>query len=589
MASGGWRAILLVNQKRACEAAACPPLTNTTSHLGGSNHQNDYTVDFSRLTVMIAFQLLCQTLSGSGGDVTVLTFPARKYLACPTRLALLALIAATFLGASTPALAQEAASKTFLDLTFGTVNSYLAAVLFFDVIPGKGEMPFIVAWLIIGALFLTLRMGFVNLRFMRHAFQILTGKYNNKEAPGEVTPFQALSTALSATVGLGNIAGVAIAIMIGGPGATFWMIIAGFLGMSSKFTEVTLAQMYREIRPDGRIMGGAMEYLSRGFAERGMAGLGMVLASLFAVLTILACLGGGNAFQVSQAMGAVQGEIAFFKDYPIVFGLIMAFLVGIVIIGGIRRIAHTAEAIVPLMVFIYLSASLWIIISHIDLVPMALTKIVVEAFSPVAVTGGIIGVIVQGFKRAAFSSEAGIGSAAIAHSAAQVKYPVRQGLVALYEPFIDTIVICTMTALVIIITGVYNAPEHAALIEAKKGAALTAQAFGSVISWFPIILSISVVLFAYSTMIAWSYYGERCWTFLFGEKFSLIFKVMFLVFVVLASVTSPAALLDFADLALLSMAFPNFIALYLLSGKVKAALDDYTAKLKAGEFDQPGS
>ena len=504
-------------------------------------------------------------------------------------LTITALAGLTLCLTAIPAAAQNAATQSFLDSTFGTVNGWLGSVFFFDVAPGDAEMPFIVAWLIVGAIYLTLRMGFVNLRFMRHAFQILRGKYHVKDAPGEVTPFQALTTALSATVGLGNIAGVAIAIMIGGPGATFWMIIAAFLGMTSKFTEVTLGQMYREVRPDGRIMGGGMEYISRGFAEKGMASIGSVLAALFAVLTILACLGGGNAFQVSQAMGAVQDQVSFFKDFPVAFGLIMAFLVGIVIIGGIRRIAHTAEAIVPLMVLIYLSAALWIIISNIDMVPTALTKIIVEAFSPIAVTGGIIGVIVQGFKRAAFSSEAGIGSAPIAHSAAQVKYPVRQGMVALYEPFIDTVVICTMTALVIIITGVYNAPEHAALIEAKKGAALTAEAFGSVISWFPLILSLSVVLFAYSTMIAWSYYGERCWTYLFGERFSLIFKLIFLGFVVLSSIASPATLLDFADMAFFGMALPNFLALYLLSGKVKEALDDYAAKLKAGEFETPGS
>ncbi len=475
--------------------------------------------------------------------------------------------------------------EEMLNVTIGQVNGALGAFMFFDIMPGEGNMPFIVAWLIVGAVFLTLRMGFVNLRFMRHALLILTGRYHVKDAPGEVTPFQALTTALSATVGLGNIAGVAIAIMIGGPGATFWMIVAGFLGMTSKFTEVTLAQMYREVRPDGRLMGGAMEYLSRGFAERGMAGLGTGLAGLFAILTVLACLGGGNAFQVSQALSAVRNEIAFFDTYPWAFGLAMAALVGVVIIGGIKRIAHTAEAVVPTMIFIYLSAALWIIIVNIDLVPAALVKIVTEAFSPIAVTGGIIGVIVQGFKRAVFSSEAGIGSAAIAHSAAAVKYPIRQGFVALYEPFIDTIVICTMTALVVIITGVYNAPEYADIIARREGAALTAQAFGSVISWFPIILSISVVLFAYSTMIAWSYYGERCWTYLFGERFSMIFKVIFLLFIVIASVTKADTLLEFSDLALLGMAFPNFIGLYLLSGKVRAALTDYTQRLKAGEFD----
>ena len=472
------------------------------------------------------------------------------------------------------------------DAMFGTINGYLATVLFFDVLPGEGNMPFIVAWLIIGAVYLTFRFGFINLRMMGHAFQIIRGKYHTADDKGEVTPFQALTTALSATVGLGNIAGVAIAVSIGGPGATFWMIVAGFFGMTTKFTEVTLAQMYREFRPDGHIMGGAMEYLSKGFKERGMATTGKVLAVLFAILTVGGSLGAGNLFQVSQAMGAVQTEVSFFKDYPIVFGLIMATAVGVVIIGGIKRIAHAAEAIVPSMVFIYLSACIWIIFSHISEVPSALSLIVTEAFAPTAVAGGMIGVIVQGFKRAAFSSEAGIGSAAIAHSAASVRYPVRQGFVALYEPFIDTIVICTMTALVIVITGVYNAPEYAPLVEASKGAALTAVAFGSVISWFPIILSISVVLFAYSTMISWSYYGERSWTYVFGERYSMLFRIMFVGFVVLASVTSPGNILDFSDLLILSMAFPNIIALYLLQGKVADALKEYMAKLRSGELDR---
>jgi len=484
--------------------------------------------------------------------------------------------------------ATSASAQTvgaMLDGGIGWVNGLLGAVMFYDIMPGPATMPFIVAWLIVGAVFLTLRMGFVNLRYMSHAYYILRGKYHAKDATGEVTSFQALTTALSATVGLGNIAGVAIAVGIGGPGATFWMIIAGFLGMTSKFTEVTLAQMYREVRPDGRLMGGAMEYLSRGLEEKGLKGLGKALAAIFAVLTILASLGGGNAFQVSQALGAVSNEITFFKEAPWAFGLIMALAVGIVIIGGIKRIAHTAEAIVPAMITIYLAAAIWIILSNIDLVPLAFGKIITEAFTPIAVGGGMIGVIVQGFKRAVFSSEAGIGSAAIAHSAASVKYPVRQGMVALYEPFIDTIVICTMTALVIIITGVYNAPEYADLVAQNKGAALTAKAFGSAISWFPIVLSISVVLFAYSTMIAWSYYGERCWTYLFGERYSMVYRLIFVAFIVVASVTSATTLLDFSDLALLGMAFPNFIALYLLSGKVKRALDDYTARLKSGEFD----
>jgi len=471
-----------------------------------------------------------------------------------------------------------------VDAFFGILNGYLGSVLFFDVMPGAAEIPFIVAWLVVGAVYLTCRFGFINVRMMGHAFQVIRGKYQSPEDKGEVTPFQALTTALSATVGLGNIAGVAIAVSIGGPGATFWMIVAGFFGMTAKFTEVTLAQMYREFRSDGRIMGGAMEYLSKGFAEKGMAGTGRMLAILFAVLCVGASFGGGNAFQVSQALGAVQNELPFFTTYPWVFGVLMAGAVGLVIIGGIKRIAHAAEAIVPTMVLIYLSACLWIIISYAADIPAAIATIVTEAFAPTAVAGGVVGVIVQGFKRAAFSSEAGIGSAAIAHSAASVRYPVRQGFVALYEPFIDTIIICTMTALVIVLTGVYNAPEHHALVEASKGAALTAVAFGSVISWFPIILSISVVLFAYSTMISWSYYGERCWTYVFGERFSMVYRIIFLMFIVLASLVSAGNILDFSDLLLLGMAFPNFLALYLLQGKVAAALKDYLSRLRSGEM-----
>lgn len=472
---------------------------------------------------------------------------------------------------------------------FDSINGVMAQVIFHDVFPGEGEMPFIIAWLIVGAVFLTVRFGFINLRMMGHAFQIIRGKYQVKDAVGEVTPFQALTTALSATVGLGNIAGVAIAIIIGGPGAIIWMIIAGFFGMTSKFTEVTLAQMYREVRPDGRIMGGAMEYLSKGFAEKGMAGIGKVLAIFFAILTIGGSLGAGNAFQVSQAVGAVKNEVPYFADgNEWMLGVTLAIAVGIVIIGGIRRIAHAAEAIVPTMVIIYISTCLWIIISNMSAVPEAFSTIWNGAFSLEAGFGALIGVIVQGFKRAAFSSEAGIGSAAIAHSAATVKYPIRQGFVALYEPFIDTIVICTMTALVITITGVYDSPDAgiAALREAKDGAALTAEAFRTSASWFPIVLSVSIVLFAYSTMISWSYYGERCWTYVFGENFTLVYRLIFISFIVIGSITSASSILDFSDLLILTMALPNFFGLYLLSGNVKKALTEYLAKLKSGELDR---
>ena len=473
---------------------------------------------------------------------------------------------------------------------FEQINSILGSVFFFDIFFGQIEgssMPFIVAWLIVGGVFLTFRFGFINVRMFSHAYKIITGQYRTADDVGEITPFQSLTTALSATVGLGNIAGVAIAIAIGGPGATFWMILAGFFGMTLKFTEVTLAQLYREKRPDGRIMGGAMQYLSKGLASKGHEKLGKGLAIIFSILAIGGSLGAGNAFQTSQAMGALSDRVPFFATYPIVFGLIMATLVGFVIIGGIKRIAQTAEKIVPAMVFIYLGASLWILVVNAPMVPHAISTIFHEAFAPTAAAGGLVGVLVQGFKRAAFSSEAGIGSAAIVHSTASVKYPVRQGMVALYEPFIDTIVICTMTALVIVTTGVYDAHgAFADLVAAKQGAALTAAAYGTVISWFPIILSFSIVLFAFSTMISWSYYGERSWTYLFGEKYTLLYKLIFISFTVMASVTSASDLLNFSDLLILSMALPNLIGLYILQGDVKENLTEYLKKWKSGELDR---
>ncbi len=497
-------------------------------------------------------------------------------------------LSAAMLVLSGPLLAgQEEAAAGVLNQWLGQLNGFLASFLFFDVWPGEGEFPFIVAWLVAGAVFLTVRMGFINFRLLGHSIAILRGRYSRPDDVGEVTPFQALTTALSATVGLGNIAGVAIAVGIGGPGATFWMIVAGLLGMSTKFTEASLAQMYREIRPDGHVMGGAMEYLSRGFSELGWKGVGKALAVLFSLLTIGASLGGGNAFQVSQSLSAVKQEIPLFAQEPWLYGFLMAFLVGVVIIGGIRRIAHVAEAVVPTMVVIYLAAAGWILISNAERVPGVFALIVNSALSLEAGVGAFVGVMVQGFKRAAFSSEAGIGSAAIAHSTARTPYPVRQGIVALMEPFIDTVVICTMTALVIILTGVYDQNgQYADLIAANQGAALTAKAFGSQISWFPVILSISVVLFAYSTMISWSYYGERCWTYLFGERFSMIYRILFVLVVVAGSIGSASAVLDFSDLLLLSMAFPNMFALYALSGRVKRRLDAYLAKLRSGELDR---
>ena len=477
------------------------------------------------------------------------------------------------------------------DAAMGRVNGWIAAVFFFDLMFWDADhtLPLVVAWLVIAAVFLTLRMGFINLRGFWHAVKITRGRYTDPNEPGDVSHFQALSTALSATVGLGNIAGVAIAVSIGGPGATFWMIIAGLLGMSTKFAECTLGQAYRGFGAHGRVLGGPMQYLSKGLEERGLLGLGKVLAVLFALLCIGGSLGGGNAFQVSQSLNAIQETIPALAGFNWVYGLIMTLLVGVVIIGGIRRIAHTAEAIVPLMAVVYVTAALIVIVSNASRIPGAFGTIIQQAFSPDAAYGGFIGVLVMGFRRAAFSNEAGAGSAAIAHSAARTEYPIREGLVSLLEPFIDTVVICTMTALVIVVSGAYNNPAYESLITANAGAALTSRAFGEHISFFPYILSLAVLLFAYSTMISWSYYGERCAVWLFGARASLPYKILFLVFVFLGSIITATQVLEFGDLMILGMAFPNLLGVYILSGKVKGLLDSYWAKYRAGEFREYGS
>ncbi|HEU5049382.1 MAG TPA: alanine/glycine:cation symporter family protein [Gemmatimonadales bacterium] len=472
------------------------------------------------------------------------------------------------------------------DRVVGVMNGWLAAVFFWDVLfwDDAHTFPLVVFWLILGATYLTIRMGFINLRGFRHAVNVTRGRYSNPADAGEVSHFQALSAALSATVGLGNIAGVAIAVSIGGPGATFWMILAGLLGMSSKFAECTLGQKYREVRPDGRLMGGAMYYLSKGLAELDMPKFGRVLAVIFAILCIGGSFGGGNMFQVNQSMNALQEMVPLLTTYPWVYGLIMVLITGIVIIGGIRRIATVADKIVPFMCGLYVVASLVVIIVSHEAIPGAFRAIIDGAFTPGAAYGGFIGVLVQGFRRAAFSNEAGAGSAAIAHSAARTPYPVREGIVALLEPFIDTVVVCTMTALVIVITGAYANPAYAQLIADNQGAALTSRAFGEHITWFPLVLGLAVMLFAYSTMISWSYYGERCWVYLFGDGTTRVYQVLFLVFTFLGSIVTAANVLDFGDLMILGMAFPNLVGVLLLSGKVRRDLDSYWTKYKAGEF-----
>ena len=513
---------------------------------------------------------------------------------------LFALLLSFFLG-GVGAFAQEAKETGMsdqIDAIVGKFVGWIASVFFFPVYESSegATVPLVVAWLVIGATYFTIRMGFINFRGFKHAIDVVRGKYDNKDAEGEVSHFQALSSALSATVGLGNIAGVAIAVSLGGPGAIFWMIVAGFLGMSSKFTECTLGQKYRLTRPDGRVMGGAMYYLQNGLAELGertgigfLRTFGKILAVTFVILCIGGSFGGGNTFQVNQSLNAVQESIPWLGEHRWVFGLIMAALTGLVIIGGIKRIAQTAEKIVPTMCGVYMLACIVILLNNAGKIPDAFGTIFDSAFNPGAAWGGFIGVLVQGFKRAAFSNEAGVGSAAIAHSAAKTKEPVREGIVALLEPFIDTIIVCTMTGLVIVITGHYAGGSSAEVAEpfaaVNNGAGLTSTVFASEISWFPHILSAAVVLFAFSTMISWSYYGERCWAWLFGDGSSMVYRILFLIMVFLGSIITSTNILDFGDLMILGMAFPNVLGLYFLSGGVKKDLDAYMKKLKNGDFD----
>jgi AGCS family alanine or glycine:cation symporter len=443
--------------------------------------------------------------------------------------------------------------------------------------PGNIQVPLVVAWLVFGAVFFTIRMQFINLRGFAHAIWVTAGKYDEPDEHGDISHFQALSSALSATVGLGNIAGVAIAVAAGGPGAIPWMIVAGFLGMSSKFTECTLGQMYRSTDSKGNVSGGPMHYLYDGLVELKLAPLGKFLAVLFALMCIGGSLGGGNMFQSNQAFVAVAGQVEFFADKAWLFGLLMSVLVGVVILGGIKRIGSIAGVIVPVMCGVYVLAALYILMVHASAVPEAFATMFRSAFTLEAGLGGLIGALIQGFRRAAFSNEAGVGSASIAHSAATTSEPVREGIVALLEPFIDTIVVCTMTGLVVVITGAYQSG-------AGDGVEMTAEAFRSVLPWFPSVLSVAVVLFAFSTMISWSYYGERCAVHLFGEWASLPYKLLFCVATFVGAVLKLGSVLDFSDLMVLGMAFPNILGLLLLSGKVKARLDDYWGRLQSGEM-----
>lgn len=454
---------------------------------------------------------------------------------------------------------------------------------------GAPGLPVIVLWLFSFAVFFTIYMGFINLRGFGQAIRIVKGTYDNPDDPGEVTHFQALTAALSATVGLGNIAGVAIAISVGGPGATFWMIMAGLFGMTSKFCEVTLGHKYRDIDEHGVVSGGPMKYLSKGLAKLGMPGFGKALSVLFALICILGAFGAGNMFQANQAtfqLAAIAAELtggadSFFVGKAWIFGLIYACLLSFVIVGGIRGITHVTEFLVPIMAAIYVIAALAIIGSHIADVPAAFGLILKGAFTGEGVVGGILGVLIMGLRRATFSNEAGLGTASIAHAAAKTNEPVAEGLVALIEPFVDTVVICTMTALVIILTGAYlQAGDF-------DGIALTSMAFDSFFDGFRYVLTIAVPMFAFSTTITYYYYGERALDYLTkgGHVHATnIYKACYLMAIVVGSAMQLTAVMDFADAALLALGFPNLVGVFLLRKEVKVLLDDYWSRLKAGKI-----
>lgn len=522
--------------------------------------------------------------------------------------------------------AEDKGIDQIINESFKPVSDAITSVVFYSVPIGEKDVPIVLIVLLVGALFFTLYFKFPNIRLLGTAVRVVKGNYEDMDehttdekesddnisvidgdvldtikvehaagTDGEVTPFQALTAALSATVGLGNIAGVAIAIAVGGPGATFWMIIAGFIGMASKFVECTLGVKYRDIDADGTVHGGPMYYLSKGLKEKGMAGFGKFLAIFFAIMAVGGSFGGGNMFQANQAaaqfikMADIEYGAAGF-----IFGIVVAILVGIVIIGGIKKIGAVTEKVVPFMAVIYVGAALIIIGMNVSLVPEAFGMIFQGAFTPAAGLGGFLGVMIVGFQRAAFSNEAGVGSAAIAHSAVKTKYPASEGVVGLLEPFIDTVVICTMSALVIVIVNLKNGlfnygnlDESSNVIinstnEHLSGVDLTSLAFDTAIPHFSYVLTVAVVLFAFSTMLSWSYYGLQAWKFLFGKgkTTDLVYKALFLIFVVVGASIGLDSVIAFSDAMIFAMVFPNIIGLLILSPKVRDEVKKFKEAIK---------
>ncbi len=492
-------------------------------------------------------------------------------------------------GLATFILFSSAAVAAGFDETINNATAPIASaigqIVFFKIPVFGANLPVVVLWLVIGAVFFTFKMGFVSLHGFKHAIELVRGDWSDPKGSGEVSHFQALATAVSGTVGIGNIGGVAVAVTVGGPGATFWLILAGFLGMSTKFVECTLGVKYRNENPDGSVSGGPMYYLSKGFSQRGMEGFGKFVGTFYAIGIFIGALGIGNMFQSNQAyvqLNNVSGGALDGLGWLV--GIIMAVVVFSVIVGGIKSIARVTEKIVPFMAVFYCVFALIVIFMNGSAIPEAIGNIFTGAFTGEGVTGGALGAMIIGFQRAVFSNEAGIGSASIAHSAVRTNEPITEGYVSLLEPFIDTIVICTITALVIGTTQVV-APGYAG---DATGVAMTSKAFEYQLSWFPIPLAFAAVLFAFSTMISWSYYGLKGWSYLFGEgkMGQKVYKIIFCVFVALGCMVQLGPILDISDALVFLICVPNILGLYILAPIVKAELDSYRARIASGEIQK---
>ncbi len=480
-----------------------------------------------------------------------------------------------------------------IDGIISPISDAMSGFVFYPITINSVDVPIVIIWLLVGAIIFTIVTKGICIWGFKHALEIVTG-FNKKkkeaetnEEEGEVSSFQALATALSATVGLGNIAGVAIAISMGGPGAFFWMLLGAFFGMSAKFMEATLGVRFRRINSDGSVSGGPMYYLSHGLTKMKLRWLGQPLAVLFAWMCIAAAFGGGNMFQISMATSQIVeitgGQESFFYSNSWTFGLIIAVIIASIIIGGIKSIVKVTEKIVPIMCVLYISVGLIVVLYHYTEIPSVISLIMSEAFNPKAVEGGIIGCIIWGMRRSVQSNEAGIGSAPIAYAAVKTKEPVSQGFVALLEPFIDTAVVCSITAFVIIITGAY------ANTDGLVGVEITSRAFESIIPFFPYFLALAIVLFAFSTIISWSYYGQKSWTYLFGEgkKRVVIYQLIFCSFIVIGSSMNIVSIIDITDSMMFAMAVPNMIGIYLLTPLVLRELKIYCRKYNVGIYKQP--